>query len=99
MPAYLLAICEITNPTESFKKYTVESAKLLQQHGGEYIVRGPAAGVYKGDALEGKFVILSRWPDMETLQGFINDPTYVNEVAPLREGTGIYDIAYYEGAS
>jgi uncharacterized protein (DUF1330 family) len=98
MPAYLLAICEVTNPNENFKKYTVESAKLLLEHGGRYVVRGPAAEVLKGDGLQGKFLILSEWPDMETLQGFVKSPKYVDEVAPLREGTGIYDIACYESA-
>jgi len=96
MPAYLLAICEVTNPNENFKKYAAESAKLLTQHGGEYVVRGPAAEVLKGDELNGKVVILSVFPDMATLQGFVNDPTYVNEVAPLREGTGNYNFACYE---
>ena len=96
MAAYLLAICEVTNPNENFKKYTAESAKLLLQHGGEYVVRGPAANLVKGEALKGKFLILSKWPDIETLEGFVNDPTYVNEVAPLREGTGNYEIAYYD---
>lgn len=96
MSAYLLAVCEVTDPNENFKKYAVESAKLLQQHGGEYLVRGGAAEVLKGDVLKGKVVILSVFPDMETLLGFVNDPVYVNEISPLRDGTGIYDFACYE---
>lgn len=96
MPAYLLAICEVTNPNENFKKYAADSAKLMHEHGGEYVLRGPAAEVLKGDELKGKVVILSVFPNMEALQGFVNDPKYVNDVAPLREGTGIYNFACYE---
>jgi uncharacterized protein (DUF1330 family) len=98
MVAYLLAICEVTNPNENFKKYAVDSAKLMHEHGGQYIIRGPAANILKGDDLKGKVVILSEFPDMDALNGFINDETYVNEVAPLREGTGIYSFACYESA-
>ena len=98
MPAYLVAVCQVTNPNENFKKYSVESAKLLHAHGGEYIVRGKAEEVLKGEMLAGKAVIISKFPDMAALKGFVNDKKYVNEVAPLREGTGIYDFACYEAA-
>jgi len=96
MAAYLVAVCQVTDPNDNFKKYAVDSAKLI---GGEYIVRGPAVEVVKGDMLKGKFVIISEFADMESLQGFLTDDQYVNEVAPLREGTGIYDFACYNEAA
>jgi len=98
MAVYLVAICHVTDPNDNFKKYALESAKLLHAHGGEYIVRGPPAEVIKGDVLKGKFVIITEFADMDTLHGFLNDETYVNEIAPLREGTGVYDFACYDGA-
>ncbi|MFQ5635383.1 MAG: DUF1330 domain-containing protein [Gammaproteobacteria bacterium] len=98
MSAYLVAICEVTNPNDNFRKYAVDSARLMHEHGGKYIVRGPAAEVLKGEDLKGKAVIITEFPDMATLQGFVNDPKYVNDVAPLREGTGIYNFACYESA-
>jgi uncharacterized protein (DUF1330 family) len=98
MAAYLIAICEVTNPNENFKKYAASSGALMREHGGEYIVRGPAAEVLKGDILAGKVVIISEFADMEALQGFVNDDKYVNEIAPLREGTGTYHYASYEAA-
>lgn len=99
MSAYLLAICEVTNPTENFKTYAARSAELVHQHGGRYIIRGPALEVVKGDKLAGKFVIVSEFESTEQLRSFVNDEEYVNEVAPLREGTGIYDYAIYESPS
>ena len=98
MAAYILAICEVTNPNENFKKYAAGSAELIHAHGGKYVVRGPAAEILNGDDLKGKVVILTEFPDMETLQGFVNDEKYVNEISPLREGTGNYNFACYEGA-
>ncbi len=98
MAAYLVAVCEITNPNENFKKYAGQSAELIHQHGGKYIVRGPAAEVLKGDDLKGKVVIITEFPSMDELNAFVNDEKYVNEVAPLREGTGVYNFASYESA-
>lgn len=98
MPAYLVAVCEVTNPNENFKKYAAASAKLVQEHGGKYLVRGPAVNVFKGDDLKGKVVIINEFPNMDALDGFVNSEEYVNEVAPLREGTGIYNFASYESA-
>ena len=96
MAAYLVAVCEITNPNDSFKKYAAQSAELIHQHGGKYIVRGPAIDVLKGDDLKGKVVIITEFPSMDELNAFVNDEKYVNEVAPLRDGTGIYNFASYE---
>jgi uncharacterized protein (DUF1330 family) len=98
MAAYILAICEVTNPNENFKKYSKSSAELIHQHGGKYLVRGPAAEVLNGDALTGKVVILTEFPSMNELNAFVNDERYINEVAPLREGTGSYHFASYEAA-
>jgi uncharacterized protein (DUF1330 family) len=98
MPAYLIAVCEVTNPNENFKKYAAQSAELMHQHGGKYIVRGPATEVHKGDDLKGKVVIITEFPSMDELNAFVNDEKYVNEVAPLRDGTGIYNFASYESA-
>ena len=96
MAAYLVAVCEITNPNDNFKKYAAQSAELIHQHGGKYIVRGPAIDVLKGDDLKGKVVIITEFPSMDELNAFVNDEQYVNEVAPLRDGTGIYNFASYE---
>jgi uncharacterized protein (DUF1330 family) len=96
MAAYLVAVCEITNPNENFKKYAAQSAELIHQHGGKYIVRGPAIDVLKGDDLKGKVVIITEFPSMDELNAFVNDEKYVDEVAPLRDGTGIYNFASYE---
>jgi uncharacterized protein (DUF1330 family) len=98
MTAYLVAVCEVTNPNENFKKYAVQSAELMSQHGGKYIVRGPAAEVHNGEVLKGKVVIITEFPSMDILNGFVNDEKYVNEIAPLREGTGVYNFASYESA-
>ncbi len=96
MAAYLVAICKITNPHERFKQYAERSAELLHRHGGKYLVRGSAQRVLKGELLADKAVIVAEFPSLAALTAFVEDPEYVNEVAPLREGSGEYDYAVYE---
>jgi len=96
MAAYLLAVCEVTNPNENFKKYIGRSSEMIERHGGKYVVRGPAKQVIKGDLLKGKILIISEWPSLAAIDEMLTDPEYVNDVAPLREGTGEYHFATYE---
>ena len=41
MSVYLVTICEITNFSEALTEYADISAKLIEEHGGLYVVRGP----------------------------------------------------------
>ena len=41
MSVYLISICEITNFSQALSEYADVSAKLIEENGGRYIVRGP----------------------------------------------------------
>ena len=96
MAAYLMSLCKVTNPHDNFKKYVKISEDMLKEHGGRYIVRGPADSIYEGEYLTGVVVIIAEFPSMEKLKGFIDSEKYQKDVKPLREGSGIYDIGAYE---
>ena len=96
MSAYMIAVCEITNPGPALKQYSEESARISAGYGGKYLVRGMAGEVIEGDLLQGKFMIISEFPSMEKLQAFYHDAEY-QEVKKLREGTGTYQIAFCDG--
>ncbi|HJP04743.1 MAG: DUF1330 domain-containing protein [Gammaproteobacteria bacterium] len=98
MAAYLLAVCEVTNRTEELKEYQVKSAELIAKYGGKYVIRGPSAENIEGDGLQGKFVVLSKWQSIDDVHAFVNGDEYQNNVKHLRDGTGNYHIAIYEGA-
>ena len=98
MAAYLISLCKITNPHDNFKKYIKISEDMLKQHGGSYVVRGPADSIYEGDYLNGAVVIIAKFESMDKLKGFVESEAYKKDVKPLREGSGIYDIASYEEA-
>ena len=96
MPAYILSIVEVTNPGPKLKEYTELSAKLARQHGGKYVIRGKSASVVSGELLTKKVVILLEFPNMNQLNAFYTSDAYQKDCKPLREGTGIYDIGFFE---
>ena len=81
MPAYMVAVCNITNMKPELKEYAEKSAALSAQHGGKYLVRGPYAELYEGDLLEGKSVIVTEYPSMADLKAFIDSDEY----APVKQ--------------
>jgi uncharacterized protein (DUF1330 family) len=96
MPAYIVSIVEVTNPGPNLKKYTEESARLARSHGGRYVIRGKSAQVASGTLLNSKVIVVLEFPTMENLQAFYNSDDYQKGCRPLREGTGIYDIGFFE---
>ena len=98
MTAYIVAVCEITNFNEGMKEYVKRAEELIHAAGGEYVVRGPSEKIYEGDYLAGKYAIVSKFPDMAALRSFVESDEYQNEVKPLREGTGVYEIGAWEEA-
>ena len=99
MAAYLVSVCEVTNPHDDFKKYIALSEQLLKKHNGQYVVRGPEAENLEGDALNGKVLVVTRFETMEKLKGFYESDEYQKNIRHLRDGSGIYDIACYEEAA
>lgn len=97
MPAYIVTVVELTKMTDDFKRYSAGAAALSAQFGGEYMVRGKPAQVYEGEFLKGKSVVVSRFPSMERLRAFYESEEYQKSLKPLRDGTGVYDIAAFEG--
>lgn len=96
MAAYILSVIEVTNPGPNLKKYSEESARLARSHGGKYVLRGKSMNVVSGTLFANKVVIMLEFPSMESLNAFYLSDAYQKECLPLREGTGIYDIGFFE---
>ena len=96
MPAYMIAVCQITNPGEGLKNYSQKSAEITARHGGKYLVRGPAGELFEGEFMKGRMVIISEFPTMEALTACYHSEEY-QEAKKMREGTGTYDVAFFEG--
>lgn len=99
MAAYLVSVCEVTNPHDDFKKYIALSEQLLKKHDAQYVVRGPEAENLEGGALKGKVLVVTKFETMEKLKAFYQSDEYQKTIKHLRDGSGIYDIACYEEAA
>ena len=97
MSVYLVSVCEITNMSNELKEYAQQSAELIKKFGGSYVIRGAASEVYEGEMLANKSVIITRFPDIESLHAFWESVEY-SVIKPKREGTGIYNIGVYQGS-
>ncbi len=97
MSVYLVSICEITNFSEALSEYADVSAKLIEENGGHYVVRGPINKVVEGSLLDGKTAIIAKFPNKECIDNFWASEEY-QSIKHKREGTGIYDIGIFEGA-
>ena len=73
------------------------SAEIVAKYGAEYVVRGPADTILEGDYLQGRSVIVSKWPSMEKVKEFWNSDDY-QAAKILREGSGVYDVGLFNEA-
>lgn len=97
MAGYIVAIARIDTMTDGLKDYIGKAADLSAEHGAEYVVRGPAKEVLEGDCLGGRSVVVSKFETLEKAQAYYHSDAYQNDIKPLREGSGVYDVAVFEG--
>ena len=96
MPAYLVAIARIDAWTADFQKYVDQAADLTAEHGAQYVIRGEPETVYEGDFLRDRVVVISRWRCVQAARDFWESDRYQKEIKPLRDNTGVYDVAIFQ---
>ena len=85
MPAWMIVSAKINDREKFVSGYRVAAAKLVDQFGGRYIIRGSGAEMLEGEGWDGAAVVVSEWPDKATAHAFWNSPEYA-EAKKLREG-------------
>lgn len=92
MPAWLVVTAKLRD-RDAFMAcgYSEKAVKILEAHGGRYVVRAPGATVLEGKGPEGASVVVSEWPNREAALSFYNSPEYA-EAKRLREGLADIDI-------
>ncbi len=74
MPVIVIADAEVRDP-EAYKEYLEKAPAFVAKHGGEYLARGGAFEVLRGDWRPSRLVIF-RFPDRAAIDAFMNDPEY-----------------------
>ncbi len=85
MPAYMIVYASIHDREKFMQGYAPAASQLVAEHGGKYVIRAPGAEVLEGQLDPDMSVVISEWPDKETILKFWNSPEY-QEARKLREG-------------
>jgi len=96
MPAYMIISARIHDRDAFIAGYGKAAAELVARHGGQYVFRGRNAQLLEGDFGDGAAILVSRWPDMETLRRFWDSPDYA-DVKRLRDGMADVQVIAVEG--
>ncbi len=97
MAAYLIILAKIHDRDRFISGYATEAAKLVEQFGGQYLLRAPGATALEGSLGDGYSVVISAWPDRAAAEAFWHSREY-REVAKLREGICDVEVQLIEGA-
>jgi uncharacterized protein (DUF1330 family) len=95
MAAYMIVTAKIKDRESFVAGYGAAAAKLVEQFGGKYVLRGPGAELLEGDFGDGASMVISEWPDKETAKRFWNSPEYA-AAKKLREGAADVQILLIE---
>ena len=97
MAAYVVSIARVDDWSENFQKYADLAADLTDKLGAEYVIRGEPVTNVEGEIFNDRVMVISKWPSVEAAQSYWNSKEY-QEIKPLRDNTGIYDVAIFEEA-
>ena len=100
-PAYLIGQIDVTDPNGYAKEYLPKAREIIKAHGGKLVAAaGAAATGSQVVAIDGnppKRVIIYKYPSMEALLAWRNDPAYV-QVRAIGEKYASYHTFAIEGS-
>ena len=79
---YVAGLISVKN-FDSYKPYMAQSAALVDEYGGRYLVRGGDINIVEGSTSHDRFIVIE-FDSREIAENFYNDPSYV-EVRKIRQ--------------
>ncbi|MEM5518265.1 DUF1330 domain-containing protein [Henriciella sp. AS95] len=84
MAAYMIVLSKLQGDRETFiSDYAVPTAKLVAQHGGEYVVRAPELVCLEGFVDAKTSVVVSKFPAKSDIEALWNCEAY-QKLKPVR---------------
>ena len=80
-------------------QYGPAVGSLVESYGAFYVLRKAPDVIYEGDWPDWKLAVISKWPCRETGNAFWTSDAYQNEVKPLRENAGVYDVGMFDAGN
>lgn len=96
MSVYLIARVRI-HDKDVYSKYTAISARLVAEHGGEFVARGGPSFCLEGPDFEGRLVIV-RFPSAEQARAWYESPEYAAARA-IRQPVSEAEFMVVEGVA
>ncbi|MEM7688830.1 MAG: DUF1330 domain-containing protein [Pseudomonadota bacterium] len=96
MAAYMIVTAAIHEREKFIAGYGAAAGALVEEFGGEYLIRGPGVELLEGDFGDGASVVISKWPDRAAARAFWNSPEYA-EAKKLREGLADVQVLLVDG--
>lgn len=85
MRTYMIVTAKIKDRDAFINGYGKAAGALVAKFGGRYVLRGPGATLLEGQWGDGASMVISEWPDRDTVQRFWDSPEYMAAKA-LRDG-------------
>src|SRR5262249_36630075 len=100
-PAYLIGQIDVSNPDGYAREYLPRAREIIKAHGGRLVAAAGAAAtgshVVAVDGEAPERVVIYKYPSMEALEAWRNDPEYV-QVRHVGEKYAKYHTFAIEGA-
>jgi uncharacterized protein (DUF1330 family) len=85
MKTYMIVTAKVKDRDAFINGYGKAAGALVEKFGGRYVLRGPGAKLLEGDFGDGASMVISEWPDRETVERFWSSEEYA-AARKLREG-------------
>jgi uncharacterized protein (DUF1330 family) len=95
MPAYVIALINITNP-QKYQEYAKRAGPAGARHGGRFLVRGGAKTTLEGD-IPFQRIVVNEFKDVEAAKKFYSSAEY-QEARKHRVGAADFNMVIVEGA-
>jgi len=94
MPAYLIALVDVTNPTQ-YAEYTKATPAVIARFGGRFIVRNGRKSTLEGPE-ENRRIVVIEFPSFERASEFYHSAEY-QQAKQLRAGAAIGSFILIDG--